>query len=165
MSAVEPTTIGLRRPHEILQSLKTYIMCLQWNPLPSASGDHMRYYNHSKQRQFLGFSKEPSTCYTLLKNKGYLLDSLVPWSTFNIHGIFHFHKRFFRLLNVLSTKKTWFKNCSLQSLRNPTWFFHGINVKTAFIYKSWFFREPKSSWCFFAGSCSSVKNQFWFWAF
>ncbi len=48
MSAVEPATIGLRRPHEILHSLKTYIMCRQWNPLPSASGDHMRYYNHLK---------------------------------------------------------------------------------------------------------------------
>jgi len=35
-------------------------------------------------------------CFTvaqILKNKGYLLASMVPWGTFNIHWTFPLHKR------------------------------------------------------------------------
>ncbi len=42
-----------------------------------------------------------------LNNKGSLLASIVPWRTFNIHGSFPFHKRFFMVedyWNVLHTK-------------------------------------------------------------
>ncbi len=57
-----------------------------------------------------------------LKNKGFLLASIVLQRTFNIHGTFPLDKMFF----LLTKKKGSFKNASLKgSLGNQKWFFYG----------------------------------------
>ncbi len=38
----------------------------------------------------------------ILKNKNYLLESMVPWRNYNIHGTFPLHKKFFRILQSSS---------------------------------------------------------------
>ncbi len=79
---------------------------IQWTPLAT----------------FLG-SKAPQNYTVQIQHKGSLLAWMVPWRTFNIHGIFPLHKRFFTVEKgssdyALHTKKKWF--------------FNGIALKTRF---------------------------------
>ncbi len=65
----------------------------------------------------------------LSQNKGSLLESMVPWRTFNIHGNFPLDKRFLDSQNVLENGS--FKNQLLSDcLGNLKWFFYGITSKT-----------------------------------
>ncbi len=93
-----------------------------------------QYYFNAKRLFVLAQAVSKSGPNTL-KNKSGLLAMMAPWRTFNIHGAFPLHKRFFikqffRLLKCSLRKSGSFKNCLLKgSLGNPKkWFSFGITT-------------------------------------